>query len=1045
MKHFLSSFIIVIAMLIGSMQMQAQSQGWASNYSGVMLQGFSWDSFVDTQWTNLTAQADELSQYFSLIWVPQSGNCNSSYNQMGYTPVYYFNQNSSFGSEQQLRTMINTFKQKGTRFIADVVVNHRNNMGVGGSWVDYPEETYNGVTYKMLPTDICANDDGGKTKDWADKNGVTLSSNNDTGEGWDGCRDLDHKSENVQKIIKVYLKYLLNNLGYAGFRYDMTKGFSLAYLADYNYDARPDFSVGEYWDGNANNLRNVIDQQKKDGQVQSGTFDFAFRYTVRDAINSNNWTKLANSSLMSNANYRRYAVTFVENHDMQDRGNVTNYTKDPINRDTLAANAYLLAMPGTPCVFLTHWKAYKQDIKSMIDVRHLAGITNESNYQNMANTAQYYANSVEGSKGKLLVVVGYAHMYNPGNDWVQILAGHHYRYYLSKSNETAWTDAASGQYNKAFQTKLIAASASSDAQLVYTLDGSEPTASSTKVASGSTITIDQSCTLKVGLLKGGSVSAVQTRVYTVKTFEPHKATIYLKDPQWATSVYFYAWANDGKNTQLLGGWPGTVINDTKTIKGEKFYYHSFDINKEDYSFNIIFDQGNGKQQTVDIGPLNEDTYYEIGDLVNGKYTVNNITEQYYQAGDDDTAEKFMGGDISMLPKYEEAGVAYKDKEGNTVSDPIAFFKQEGMNAMRVRLFVDPSKDSDKGVCQDLDYVKKLGKRIKDAGLKLMLDFHYSDTWADPGKQWTPDAWKSLTDTQLNDKIYEYTKDCLQQMKTAGATPDFIQTGNEISYGMLWGTEAEAKNNQNNRCYTTSPDANWARFFNLLKNAGKACREVCPDAKIVLHSERTPKPNVLTDFFDRMKNAEIDYDIIGLSYYPDHHGDLQTLETALNSVEGKQYGKKIMIVETGYSYAWSIGNTFDYTSTYPYTEEGQRKFTADLITMLNKHQEVTGLFWWWPEDNGNKNVTNSWWNAALYDHNTGKPYSAFYELKNFLNQQGEMSILPISVDKSRTGVIYDLQGRAVGFLGKNDKLQLFVQRQMLRPGIYIVGKRKVVVR
>lgn len=349
-----------------------------------------------------------------------------------------------------------------------------------------------------------------------------------------------------------------------------------------------------------------------------------------------------------------------------------------------------------------------------------------------------------------------------------------------------------------------------------------------------------------------------------------------------------------------------------------------------------------------------------------------------------SAQKYVGGDISMLPKYEEAGVVYKDKDGKTVSDVIQFFKQEGMNAMRVRLFVDPSQDDDKAVCQDLHYVTKLGKRIKDAGMQLMLDFHYSDTWADPGKQWTPDAWKSLSNTQLYTKIYEYTKECLEQMVLEGATPDMIQTGNEISYGMLWGTQSQAENNQLNRCYTTSSTNNWNRFTTLLKNAGKACREVCPDAKIILHSERTPKPNVLLDFFNRMKIAEVDYDIIGLSYYPDHHGSLQVLDAALNALENKNYGKEIMIVETGYSYAWSIGSSFDYTGTYPYTEEGQRQFTADLISMLNRHEEVNGLFWWWPEDNGNKNVTSSWWNAAMYNHNTGKPYAALYELKNFIN-------------------------------------------------------------
>jgi arabinogalactan endo-1,4-beta-galactosidase len=395
------------------------------------------------------------------------------------------------------------------------------------------------------------------------------------------------------------------------------------------------------------------------------------------------------------------------------------------------------------------------------------------------------------------------------------------------------------------------------------------------------------------------------------------------------------------------------------------------------------------------------------------------------------AQKYVGGDISMLPQYEKAGVAYKDAAGNTVTDVLAFFKQEGQNAMRVRLFVDPSKDNDKAVCQDLDYVKELGKRIKAAGMKFMLDFHYSDTWADPAKQWTPDAWKDLSNEQLYTKIYEYTKDCLQQLKAAGATPDMIQTGNEISYGMLWGTEAAAKNNQNNRCYTSSPEANWTRFITLLKKAGEACREECPQAQIILHSERTPKANVLTDFYDRMKAAAVDYDIIGLSYYPDYHGSLETLETALNTLENKQYGKEIMIVETGYSYAWSIGNDFNYTATYPYTEEGQRQFTADLIAMLNKHQEVKGLFWWWPEDNGNKNVTAHWWNAALYDHNTGKPFAAFYELKNFVGDDTAVSTVEAERFLSSQHVV-TIDGRQVG---NSDQVA------RLPKGIYIVGNKK----
>ena len=326
------------------------------------------------------------------------------------------------------------------------------------------------------------------------------------------------------------------------------------------------------------------------------------------------------------------------------------------------------------------------------------------------------------------------------------------------------------------------------------------------------------------------------------------------------------------------------------------------------------------------------------------------------------AQKYVGGDISMLTKYEDAGVIYKDKNGNAVQ-PLPFFKGQGLNAMRVRLFVDPSLDNDKAVCQDLEYVKALGKRIKDQGMAFMLDFHYSDTWADPGKQWTPDAWKTLSDAELYEKIYEYSKDCLQQLKDAGATPDFIQTGNEISYGMLWGIKGTTAN----RCYTNSSDANWTRF---------------------------------------------------------------TLETALTSLENKNYGKDIMIVETGYSYAWSIGGEYDYTATYPYTEEGQRQFTADLIAKLNGHSSVKGLFWWWPEDNGNKGVTNSWWNAALYNHSTGQPYAAFYELKNF--NGGSAGMQSVRSADNKDNVWYTLDGR---------KLNGTPQTK----GIYIKNNQKIIVR
>ena len=390
MKKLFSLIVCTLATL------SLHAQGWPAQYDGVMLQGFYWDSFSQSQWVKLEKQADELSQYFSLVWLPQSGDCGG--NSMGYDDLYWFpgHYNSSFGSEAELRSLINTFKQKGIGTIADVVINHRKNVS---SWVDFPKETYNGVTYELKSTDICANDDKGATKTWATDNGYSLSSNNDTGEGWDGMRDLDHKSGNVQTNVKAYLNMLLNDLGYVGFRYDMVKGYSGSYTKMYNEDAKPQFSVGECWDG-TNTIKNWIESTGK----TSAAFDFQFRYTVRNAANNGDWRKLIQQNdgswpLVSNnynsGAYKQYAVTFVENHDTEKRSNAA---QDPLKKDTLAANAYLLAMPGTPCIFLTHWRDCKQSIKAMIDVRRFAGIHNMSKYNILqANNAKYAAFSSTGN------------------------------------------------------------------------------------------------------------------------------------------------------------------------------------------------------------------------------------------------------------------------------------------------------------------------------------------------------------------------------------------------------------------------------------------------------------------------------------------------------------------------------------------------------------------------------------------------------------------------------------------------------------------------
>ena len=596
------------------------AQGWPQDYGGVMLQGFFWDSFNDTQWTRLEKQADDLATTFDLVWVPQSGNCGGT--SMGYDDLYWFNQNSSFGTEAELRSMINTFKAKGIGTIADVVINHRKNLS---NWVDFPKETYKGVTYEMTSTDIVSDDDGGATKKWATQNGYSLSANgegedkatNKKCEGWDGMRDLDHKSENVQKNVKAYLKYLLEDLGYAGFRYDMVKGYASEYTGMYNAYAEPTFSVGEYWDGYAPTVKKWINGTKVDGNIQSAAFDFAFRYVVRNALrgsnddnNKNNWNQDANysllsgTSIMSDAAYRRYAVTFVENHDTEKRANAD---QDPIKKDTLAANAFLLAMPGTPCVFLTHWKAYKQEIANMVAVRKAVGITNTSTTVNMASNKDYYAVQTTGKNGKLLCVVGTkVDSYQPtGTGWKQVLSGYHYVYYVS---------------------------------------GIEP-------------------------------ESIVFPTFKPSTFEKYDITVHVNaDKVGWSSVNFWTWGGDGSHAPKNSNWPGDKLTTTTEIGGKKWYTQTYTINEDYDAVSFVFSTGSGSPQTVDVTNVTTDKFFEISTTKNseGKYLVDDVTSQYQANNDAEEIVAIINYMMGKAPAGFDKTSADKNGDGKIdIADIIA--------------------------------------------------------------------------------------------------------------------------------------------------------------------------------------------------------------------------------------------------------------------------------------------------------------------------------------------------------------------------------------
>lgn len=621
MKKVYLTLIALLAVI------SASAQGWPANYNGVMLQGFSWNAYEAAQWKALEAQTTEFKGFIDLVWVPQSGKCVETVQVMGYKPYYYFNHNSSFGTENELRSMIKTFKNNGIGTIADVVINHRNTEG----WFTFPAETYKGVTYQMLSTDICKNDDGGKTLTQANKENVNLSINNDEGDDFGDCRDLDHKSTNVQKVVKAYLKFLKEDLGYEGFRYDMVKGFAASHVGDYNDATGIKFSVGEYWDG-VGNIKNWINNTGK----KSGAFDFPFHYNMTNAIKYNDWRKLNDASLMSDPSYRRYAITFVENHDIQVREDNSNEgSKDPIPTAYIpAANAFMIAMPGTPCIFQPHWKAYEHELKSMIEARKLAGITNTSSYSNYANKKEYFANAVNGTNGrKLLIVVGIPSMMTTPSktEYTRILSGKNYMYYLSNDTETAWADKASGEYEEGFKVALTAVSKNTSAKLVYTTNGSNPTASSTQVTSGTSINISSSCTLKVGLLINGTVSGIRTYNYSIKRFEPYNITVYVNTDgtDWK-KVNFHFWSN---MTGVETVWPGVNITQTKMIDGKNWYYKDFTITQKGGMLNFVFCEPNDagtkeKSQSLDITGINSTVFIKVGpEKSGGKYVVTNVTKE----------------------------------------------------------------------------------------------------------------------------------------------------------------------------------------------------------------------------------------------------------------------------------------------------------------------------------------------------------------------------------------------------------------------------------
>ena len=342
----------------------------------------------------------------------------------------------------------------------------------------------------------------------------------------------------------------------------------------------------------------------------------------------------------------------------------------------------------------------------------------------------------------------------------------------------------------------------------------------------------------------------------------------------------------------------------------------------------------------------------------------------------DLREDFIFGmDVSMLYEIERLGGKFFD--GGVEKDLFQILKDHGINWIRLRVWNDPRDENGNplggGNC---DYLKmtEIAKRAKKYGMKVLLDFHYSDWWADPGKQYKPKEWDHLHEELLERAVYSYTKLVLNHMRRNGALPDMVQVGNEVNNGFLWPDGMIA-----------GKDAGgFDGFTKLLKAAIRAVREVDPDIKVVIHLAEGGNNSLFRWFFDEITRRGVDFDVIGVSYYPYWHGTLEDLKNNLYDI-AKRYDKDVLVVET--AYAWTLedgdgypnifsGEEMELTGGYRATVQGQATFLRDLIEVVNSvpNGHGLGIFYWegdwipvkgagWKTGEG-----NPWENQAMFDFN-----------------------------------------------------------------------------
>ena len=373
---------------------QPTNIGVPSECEDVMLQVFYWDSYKNqtstdskygrTKWVDLLKDTAAINANFDLVWFPPSAYADGGNGKggVGYTHRQLSNQESDWGTRAKLEELIAALHKGNTRVLADIVINHRGNKS---NWCDFYADNFGSYgTYQLNSTHICYGDEGFTNSSSTCYNS-TNRGNADTGSNFDGARDLDHTNEYVQKWAKAYVQWMIDVMKYDGFRYDMTLGYDGKYLSMYNEASRPYLSV-------------------------------PLKYQIHQAIVGGSYGKLRNPiNSLRGKGYAKYAVTFLDNHDTFEResygsnqfGGQNIDLKNPTHKNRiLQGYAYILMMPGVPCVFWPHWKTYQSEINALIAARKLAGIHSESAVLSETTSQNNYEAVIQGHHGQVMLRLG---------------------------------------------------------------------------------------------------------------------------------------------------------------------------------------------------------------------------------------------------------------------------------------------------------------------------------------------------------------------------------------------------------------------------------------------------------------------------------------------------------------------------------------------------------------------------------------------------------------------------------------------------------------